>query len=1300
MDDPPNPPASSGSKTFGIHKYNPEYCLGSGAQREDRRRGYEDKYEDDALGEELSDDARIWRVMLDEGRANDAAMLQRFRDHLDVDLVFAGLFSAVLTTFVAQTSQTPSDTGDTTIALLLELIAIQRAWANNPRVNDVTSFSLPPPSPTPSPWINRCWFLSLIFSLLAAFGAVVVRQWLQEYESDIIGAPKRRALVRHYRRVGLEKYKVHLIVPILPMLLHVSLLLFFVGLTLYVRQSDRSMSDGIIALTTIIYLVYLGTNILPVFRPQCPYRSPLSTGVHWAKSLVALLYALLPARLRTKALLPFFLRSLSSAASHVHALLMGIRVRLPVHLQSAFSTCAKTVKRRLERTYGILHDRLRSFREALKKSWKEVFKVPEAHEWEAVLDSSDTIIPDSLDSMIQASSDLSITPLVVQASSSLPIDLSNYGHFYSEDPRYKELLRHRVLPWFINALSTRRMVFNWAPGREIELQRMACVLLLIPLTWSDNVLWEEINTTQYHTCISRVLQALTSALLELLITPTSTTTDVATLSMTLLALGNRLDDLDCNSKLLQNGALFDSITAAYSSLPEPPSLAVLRLRPVIWRAALVYLRKCGRPMDEAQHFAIALWRSAYSEEPFPDVDDWRKEELATPTRLNLQEWLYLCPAWSEIVAIALYRLLCPRSCESHENLSLVDELSNASRLHMACHVIDSFVKEDSADGDAAFDLLVAQFTGLLLATLGYDSIDSALQIIRHSTASAAFKSAFLIRPVLPLAKFLKADERLPATFAASLLYFFVKLATAVEELHHQDKHLAGLDILLALDRHSKEYYDTLAEQIPITYLRPALEMVLRNPRLAVLEIWDGIVALLVTQLSKLTTLSDLPAYDMSWCLYLDALCVARANSEGIDKRFPDASRALHSTLLSLKSTYRETWKSELTVQLEEYCIPLAVAFALKSTHGCKALAEWVDDLPTLVQDPNSGLMVRVPSEARFGKDLNWYRHFTSDPDKYIHAPDRHDIWWLHISELVSFEEAVERMQRSDAKRAAKEPQQNSRGNGAEPDANDDAEGPGRELDQLEDQLGTGHTQNKISERLRTLGAWVATSFKGVGPFLVRIPGLRPLEGRDRSASMINVDVERDAGSSVAPDPERRGGNPPTPARESQGGQDDNTSIAVTEQSGGDPIPAWRWDSALDCLQAWFDEQAQDGEHGGDDERCRAAAVPHDQCDQVEGTGAREDAGSGWHASARGSHDAGRGGEQDRDSAQQRGDEQRQDGEHGQDGERGQDDERERDGEHGWDSEHGGVGQQIQDDEQVQAGQQGRSGDALPAWSNA
>ena len=70
-----------------VHAHS-SHLEGAEQPREARRRGYEDKYEDDALYEELGDDARIWRVMLDEGRANDAAMLQRFRDHLDVDLVF------------------------------------------------------------------------------------------------------------------------------------------------------------------------------------------------------------------------------------------------------------------------------------------------------------------------------------------------------------------------------------------------------------------------------------------------------------------------------------------------------------------------------------------------------------------------------------------------------------------------------------------------------------------------------------------------------------------------------------------------------------------------------------------------------------------------------------------------------------------------------------------------------------------------------------------------------------------------------------------------------------------------------------------------------------------------------------------------------------------------------------------------------------------------------------------------------------------------------------------------------------
>ena len=134
--------------------------------------------------------------------------------------------------------------------------------------------------------------------------------------------------------------------------------------------------------------------------------------------------------------------------------------------------------------------------------------------------------------------------------------------------------------------------------------------------------------------------------------------------MTLLALGNQLNDLDRNSKLLKDDALFDTIATAYSSLSEPPSLAVLRLRPVIWHQALTYLCHWGRSMGNTAYLAIALWRSAYSEAPFPDGDDQRKEDLATLPRLSLQEWLYLGPNWSKEVAIPMYCLLCPQSCKS------------------------------------------------------------------------------------------------------------------------------------------------------------------------------------------------------------------------------------------------------------------------------------------------------------------------------------------------------------------------------------------------------------------------------------------------------------------------------------------------------------------------------------------------------------------------------------------------------------------------------------------------------------
>ncbi|KAI5885710.1 uncharacterized protein SCHCODRAFT_0238437 [Schizophyllum commune H4-8] len=991
---------------------------GAEQARENVRRGYADKYEDDPLYEELGNEARIWRVMLDEGRIVDAAMLQRFRDHLDVDLVFAGLFSAVLTTFVVQTSQTPSTTGDTTIALLLEIIAIQRAWANDPRVDGVASFSPPPPAPSPSPWINRCWFLSLIFSLLAAFGAVVVRQWLQEYESDIAGPPKRRALVRHFRRVGLENYKVHVIVPILPMLLHVSLLLFFIGLILYVGQSDPTMSRGIIALTVMIYLLYVLTNVLPVFYPQCPYRSPLSTAGYWAKSLYMLLHARLPLERRPRE--TFAMPPGGAPKDLPTSDLEDDEGETSADDDSGYEEGHSVSLRRgviWAKSRGRqLHDFICAIIRTVGTAWKryglDALKIPSDHEWDTVLQKSDDLIPDSLDWAMQASPDLSIAPLVVQASAGLRYEGRNWR---SSTQPHTRLLHNRIIPWFYNALSTRRAVFDWAPGRDNELLRMAHSLLLVQ---------DSLGKAQFHLCTSRVFQALTLALLDLPNTPAVTATDMAQMSATLLALQQRLDWLTPFWVRNDTGAVLETIAQAYSLLKDTPLVTDMG---------------------------------------------------------------------------------CLKITSSR------DSVDDASRLHMTCHAIDSYSKEDSADGNAAFDdnlgFLAARLTDLLLTTLGHDSIDSALRTIGHSAVSAAFKSTFLVHPPPSFAGSGLTNTPLPVTFAMSLFWFLLKLAREPE--HTVDK----VAILNALSRHASNYCEFLAEaldndEISVELLLEVVSTVLHDHQLACLDITDALALSLATQLSKVA---------------------ARANSEQVDKKFPAASYKLHSALLSLKPTYRDMWKQQLDEHLRPRVIPLVVALALKTTHGCEALAEWVDDLPSLVQDPSSNLDISVPDEAKNDEDLNWYRHFTSDPGKYINARPRR--WWLHISELVSFDEAVERMQKKDAKHAW-EDERRLRGNGAEADTSDDAESPGPVHGGLEDRGGAEHTQSQIISRLRDLGAWGVAPFKRVRPFLASVR--RPRLGSS-FIKLDDIDVERTAGASILPGPMRSESNPETKETEQNPG---------------------------------------------------------------------------------------------------------------------------------------------------------------------
>ncbi|KAJ7587444.1 hypothetical protein C8J56DRAFT_720337, partial [Mycena floridula] len=196
---------------------------------------YEEKYPPDPMGHEIKPNARVWKVYLDESESYDDDMLRSFRDTIDALLVFAALFSGVVTTLLIQTSQSlqPNYPQITTL-LLREQIQILRAAGNISAINAIPSSLDVMQQQQSDIWINGLFIASLSLSLATALLSVLVKQWLQAYSSLTQGSAMARALIRQFRFTGLDQWKVPEIIGILPLILHASLAAFFIGLALFV----------------------------------------------------------------------------------------------------------------------------------------------------------------------------------------------------------------------------------------------------------------------------------------------------------------------------------------------------------------------------------------------------------------------------------------------------------------------------------------------------------------------------------------------------------------------------------------------------------------------------------------------------------------------------------------------------------------------------------------------------------------------------------------------------------------------------------------------------------------------------------------------------------------------------------------------------------------------------------------------------------------------------------------------------------------------------------------------------------
>ncbi|KAH8825246.1 hypothetical protein DL96DRAFT_172843 [Flagelloscypha sp. PMI_526] len=245
----------------------------------DRSYNYEEKYAQDAPGEEAGQSARVWKTYLDEAESYDDDMLKGFQDTINSLLVLAALFSAVVTTFVIETSQLlRTDYGQVTATLLYEQVQLLRANGNATLLSSVPVSTVNPNSQTWSTTdivVNGLFFTSLALSLATALLSVLSKQWIQAYTALTSGTAMDRALIRHFRFEGVLKWKLTEFIGSLPLLLHTSLALFLAGLALFVYNLHSSLSWTVSVIAALSFLFYLGSLFLPVLWIDCPFKVPL-----------------------------------------------------------------------------------------------------------------------------------------------------------------------------------------------------------------------------------------------------------------------------------------------------------------------------------------------------------------------------------------------------------------------------------------------------------------------------------------------------------------------------------------------------------------------------------------------------------------------------------------------------------------------------------------------------------------------------------------------------------------------------------------------------------------------------------------------------------------------------------------------------------------------------------------------------------------------------------------------------------------------------------------------------------------
>ncbi|TFK73335.1 hypothetical protein BDN72DRAFT_197790 [Pluteus cervinus] len=190
----------------------------------------------------------------------DNEMCDRLKEEHENILLFAALFSAIVTAFAVVSYQ----------------------WLQP------NTASTPPPIPHHlAVWINFLWFMSLTMSLSVSCIGILCMQWVRHYRAWRPTMSRHAAALRRQRYEGFLLWRIPGIGAALLFMLQVALILFVIGLNFLMWSLDRIVASGVAAVSSCLFSFMILTMLAPAFQrwfkppfsvmaSLCPYQSPQS----------------------------------------------------------------------------------------------------------------------------------------------------------------------------------------------------------------------------------------------------------------------------------------------------------------------------------------------------------------------------------------------------------------------------------------------------------------------------------------------------------------------------------------------------------------------------------------------------------------------------------------------------------------------------------------------------------------------------------------------------------------------------------------------------------------------------------------------------------------------------------------------------------------------------------------------------------------------------------------------------------------------------------------------------------------